>query len=96
MIRSFADRATRRLFEGGNSKVVPGDIRERAETKLAVLDAATSLGDLEVPPGNRLEALGGRRRGQYSIRINRRYRRVCFRFDEEHGDAYEVEMVDYH
>jgi proteic killer suppression protein len=95
MIKSFANRVTRRLFEGGDSKLVPGDVRERAEIKLTILDAATSLKDLEVPPGNRLEALGGKRLGQYSIRINRQHR-VCFRFDEEHGDAYEVEVVDYH
>ena len=95
MIKEFADKETRRLFEGAKSKAVPGDVRERAETKLEILEAATSLEDLKIPPGNRLEALGGDRRGQYSIRINRQYR-LCFRFDEDAGDAYEVEIVDYH
>ena len=74
---------------------MPGDVRERAESKLATLDAAVSLEDLKVPPANRLEALGGDRSGQHSIRINRQYR-VCFRFDGEHGEAYEVEITDYH
>lgn len=66
---------------------MPGDVRERAESKLATLDAASSLEDLKVPPGNRLEALGGDRSGQHSIRIS---------FDEEHGEAHEVEITDYH
>jgi len=60
---------------------------------MAQLDAATTLGDLRVPPGNRLEKLGGRRAGQRSIRINDQWR-VCFRW--ERGDAYDVEIVDYH
>lgn len=95
MIKNFADRETQRLFEGAKSKAVPGDVRERAETKLEILQAAKGLEDLKIPPGNRLEALGGDRRSQYSIRINRQYR-LCFRFDEDAGDAYEVEIVDYH
>jgi proteic killer suppression protein len=95
MIKSFADRETRKLFEGSKSRAVPPDIRERAESKLAVLDAAMSLEDLKVPPGNRLEALRGDREGQHSIRINRQYR-VCFVWDGEAGDAYDVEITDYH
>lgn len=95
MIKSFADRETRKLFEGAKSKAVPGDVRERAGIKLEALEAAINVGDLRVPPGNRLEALSGSRAGQYSIRINRQYR-LCFSFDETTGDAYEVEIVDYH
>ena len=95
MIKSFADKETRKLFEGFKSRAVPPDVRERAESKLAVLDAAKSLEDLKVPPGNRLEALRGDREGQYSIRINRQYR-VCFVWDSEAGDAYDVEITDYH
>lgn len=83
------------MFEGARSKAVPPDARERAESKLATLAAARSLEDLKVPPGNRLEALKGDRAGQYSIRINRQYR-LCFGFDEDTGDAYEVEITDYH
>lgn len=93
MIKSFADKETRKLFEGGKSKAVPPDVRERAESKLAILDAATDLEDLRVPPGNRLEALKGDRAGQHSIRINRQYR-VCFVWED--GDAHDVEITDYH
>lgn len=99
VIKDFADKETRKLFEGANSKAVPGDVRERAEIKLEALDAATSLEDLEIPPGNRLEALGGDRKGQHSIRINLRVNRrcrVCFVFDENVGDAHDVEIADYH
>jgi toxin HigB-1 len=95
MIKSFADKETRKLFEGFKSRAVPPDVRERAESKLALLDAAKSLEDLKVPPGNRLEALRGDREGQRSIRINRQYR-VCFVWDSEAGDAYDVEITDYH
>jgi proteic killer suppression protein len=95
MIKGFADKETRKLFEGTKSRAVPPDVRERAESKLAVLDAAKSLEDLKVPPGNRLEALRGDREGQHSIRINRQYR-VCFVWDREAGGAYDVEITDYH
>jgi proteic killer suppression protein len=95
MIKSFADKETRKLFEGFKSRAVPPDVRERAESKLALLDAAKSLEDLKVPPGNRFEALRGDREGQRSIRINRQYR-VCFVWDGEAGGAYDVEITDYH
>ncbi len=93
MIKGFADKETRKLFEGAKSKAVPPDVRERAESKLALLDAATSLEDLKVPPGNRLEALKGDRKEQHSIRINQQYR-VCFVWKD--GDAHDVEVTDYH
>ncbi len=93
MIKSFADKETRKLFEGAKSKAVPEDTRERAESKLAILDAAKSLEDLRTPPGNRLEALKGERKEQHSIRVNLRYR-VCFVFED--GNAYDVEVVDHH
>ncbi len=93
MIKGFADKETRKLFEGGKSKAVPPDVRERAESKLVILDAAKDLEDLRVPPGNRLEALKGDRAGQHSIRINKQYR-VCFVWEE--GDARDVEITDYH
>ena len=91
MMKSFADRETERLFRGRRSRAVP--VRERALAKLLVLDAATDIEELRVPPGNRLERLRGDRAGQWSIRINQQYR-VCFSF--EGGDAYDVEVVDYH
>lgn len=93
MIKSFADRETEKLWNGRKSKAVPAQLRERALAKLLSMGIATNVRELEVPPGNRLEKLRGDREGQWSIRINQQYR-VCFRF--EGGDAYEVEVVDYH
>ena len=93
MIKSFADKETKKLFEGGKSKAVPPEARERAESKLAVLDAAKNLEDLKVPPSNRLHKLSGDRQGQWSISTNMQYR-ICFVFKD--GDAYDVEITDYH
>ncbi len=93
MIKSFADKETERLFGGRKSRAVRPQVRERALSKLLVLNAATDVEDLQTPPGNRLEKLRGDREGQWSVRINQRYR-VCFSF--EGGDAYNVEIVDYH
>jgi proteic killer suppression protein len=93
MIKSFADKETGRLFEGRKSKAVPPQVRERALSKLLVLNAATRVEDLRATKGNRLEKLRGDREGQYSVRINQQYR-VCFSF--EGGDAHDVEIVDYH
>jgi toxin HigB-1 len=92
MIRSFADKKTESLWTG--RRVQSFDpFRDRAERKLQILDAATSLEDLSGLPGNRLEALKGDRKGQHSIRVNDQWR-VCFRWKE--GDAFDVEIVDYH
>jgi proteic killer suppression protein len=93
MIRSFADAETERFFATGMSRRLPGDIVRRAAMRLRQLDAATRVDDLRLPPSNRLEALRGDRAGRYSIRINDQWR-VCFRFGD--GDAFEVEIVDYH
>ncbi len=93
MIKSFADKETERLFGGWKSRAVPLQVRERALSKLLVLNAATDVEDLRVPPGNHLEKLRGDRKGQWSIRINKQYR-VCFSF--EGGDAHDVEIADYH
>ena len=92
MIRSFKCRATRDLFAG---KPVPrfANIRTVAERKLAMVHRAACLEDLRIPPNNRLEALRGKRKGQFSIRINDQWR-ICFRFDND--GASEVEIVDYH
>ena len=95
MIRSFADKETQRLFEGRRSKAVSGQARRRAQVKLAQLDRVESVSELKVPPGNRLHRLGGDREGQWAISVNEQYR-ICFRFDEESGDAYDVEATDYH
>lgn len=93
MIRSFADQDTERLFAREPVRRWAPDLQRVALRKLLVLDAAEALGDLRVPPGNRLEKLSGRRVGQHSIRINAQWR-ICFRWRD--GDAYDVEVVDYH
>ena len=93
MIRSFRDRDSERLFSLSPSRRLPPDLQRPALRKLAVLAAADSLEDLRVPPGNRLEKLAGDREGQWSIRINERWR-ICFVWRD--GDAHEVEIVDYH
>ncbi|TKB33528.1 MAG: excinuclease ABC subunit A [Nitrospira sp.] len=92
MIRSFRSKETERLFL--DEDVLRFRRIERiARRKLLVLHRAFSLGDLRIPPGNRLEALKGDRRGQHSIRINDQWR-ICFAWAQ--GDAYDVEIVDYH
>jgi len=93
MIRSFRDKGTECLFSRRYSQRFPPDVQRTAWRKLAILDAAENLTDLRVPPGNRLEKLSGDRAGQYSIRINDQWR-ICFCWSE--GDAYEVEVADYH
>jgi len=93
MIRTFADARTRQVFARDRVPDFSPDLRRAAWKKLAILHAAGSLQDLRVPPGNRLEKLSGRREGQYSIRINDHWR-LCFEW--KGGDAYGVEMVDYH
>ena len=82
-----------KVFNRTYSKKLPEDIQRRGRRKLVMIDAATELRDLRSPLGNRLERLRGRREGQHSIRINQQWR-ICFRW--ESGDAYEVEIVDYH
>ena len=90
MIKTFADKHTRTLFETGRSKRLPPDILRRAVRKLEYVDLATRLDDLRVPRGNRLHALRADRAGQHAIAINEQWR-ICFRF--EVGDAYEVEVT---
>jgi proteic killer suppression protein len=92
VITSFGDKATEALFAGRCTRRWLG-IRARAERKLAILHAARTLDFLRPPPGNRLESLHGDRKGQHSIRINDQWR-VCFRWAG--GDAYDVEIADYH
>jgi len=93
VIRTFADRSTQELYAIGRSKRLPPDIIRRAIRKLEYIDHAATLDDLMVPPGNRLHELEGDRKGQYSISINDQWR-ICFRFVD--GDAYDVEITDYH
>lgn len=93
MIKSFADKETDRLFRRRLSRKLPQDIQRIARMKLEILDAAEVLEDLTIPSGNRLEKLSGDRKGQHSIRINNQWR-ICFVW--RNGDAYQVEIVDYH
>jgi|SRR5579863_1441098 len=93
MIVSFRDGETEALWLQGKSRRLPPDLQRRAFKKLAILNAAVALDNLRVPPGNSLEALRGKRAGQHSIRVNDQYR-VCFRWQD--GNAFDVEIVDYH
>lgn len=92
MIRSFLCKDTRAIYEGKRSRRWSG-IAAIIERKLVILDAATILDDLRSPPGNRLEALKGNRRGQHSLRVNDQWR-VCFRWTADGPE--DVEVVDYH
>jgi proteic killer suppression protein len=94
VIKSFRGRDAERLFDRRcPTRRFGAEVQKVGLRKLRMLDAATTLEDLRVPPGNRLERLRGDRSGQHSIRINDR-RRICFRW--RGGDAYDVEIVDYH
>jgi proteic killer suppression protein len=93
MIQTFADKETQLLFTDGKSKKLPPDLLKRAIRRLEYIHHAKDLNDLRVPPSNRLHALKDNREGQYSISINKQWR-ICFQFVE--GDAYDVEITDYH
>ena len=92
MIRSFRDRRTERFYQGRLVRAFHG-FEDQATRRLMVLDNAAALQDLAALPSNRLEALSGDRTGQYSIRINRRWR-ICFRWEDD--GPYDVEVVDHH
>ncbi|MBZ0138773.1 MAG: type II toxin-antitoxin system RelE/ParE family toxin [Pseudorhodoplanes sp.] len=93
MIKSFRNAAAEAAWERRFVKGIPNDIIKSANRKLMQVHNARSLNDLKAPPGNRLERLAGDRKGQHSIRINDQYR-ICFRWRD--GDAYDIEIVDYH
>ena len=93
MIQSFACKDTEAIFNEDRSGRFPPDIQKRALRKLLMLHVAHELNDLRVPPGNRLESLSGKRRGQHSIRINDQWR-ICFTWRD--GRAFEVKIIDYH
>jgi proteic killer suppression protein len=93
MIKSFKDRETEKIFNLEFSKKLPTEIQRMAARKLKIVHSAGTIESLNVPPGNRLEALKGSRFGQYSIRINQQWR-ICFKWHE--SDAYDVEITDYH
>jgi proteic killer suppression protein len=94
VIKTFADKNTKEFWDTGKSQgMPPANLRSAAKKKLAMLHSAARLEDLQVPPGNRLERLRHDRVGQHSIRINDQFR-VCFVWRD--GDAFEVEITDYH
>jgi proteic killer suppression protein len=93
MIISFRCKETRKIFLLERSKKFPADIQQVALRKLKMLHRSSSIADLRIPPANRLEKLAGNRLGQWSIRINDQWR-ICFEWSE--GNAYEIEIVDYH
>lgn len=93
MIKSFRDPETEKVFNRDFSRRLPTSIQRIALRKLLMIDAAVTINDLRVPPGNRLEKLSGDRQGEYSIRINDQWR-ICFMWDQ--GHAYHVAIVDYH
>lgn len=93
MIKTFKCPETEKIWNQNFSKKFPHEIQRSVHRKLLMLHLSDSLEDLKYPPGNRLESLSGNRQGQYSIRVNQKYR-ICFRFMNSH--CYHVELVDYH
>jgi proteic killer suppression protein len=93
MIVSFRDKETAKLWKSGESRRIPANLHLRAFKKLAILNAALTLDNLRVPPGNQLEALRRNRSGQHSVRVNDQ-NRICFVWRD--GNAFDVEIVDYH
>ena len=93
MIKSFKSKETQKLFQRQFSRKLPPEIRRIARKKLEVLDASETIQDLHIPPSNHLEKLSKERKGQHSIRVNDQWR-ICFEWRE--GNAYNVEILDYH
>lgn len=93
MIKTFRDKDTERIFNRQRVKRFSLAIQKVAQRKLHLLDAADLVEDIRVPPGNRLEKLSGNRKNQHSIRVNNQWR-ICFRW--KNGQAFDVEVVDYH
>lgn len=93
MIKSFKCKESEKIFIRQFSKSLPQDIQHQARRKLIMIDAATEIDAFRIPPGNRLEAMKGGRKGKYSIRINDQWR-ICFRWEAE--NAFDVEITDYH
>jgi proteic killer suppression protein len=93
VIKGFGNALAEDIYNGVHNRKLPPRLHRPAMRKLRYLDNAADLNDLRVPPGNRLEKLSGKRKGQQSIRINEQYR-ICFSW--KNGNAYRVEIVDYH
>jgi toxin HigB-1 len=93
VIKTFKDAETQKIYQRERSRKLPPDIQQVALRKLRMINNSINLNDLRVPPANRLERLSGHREGQYSIRINDQWR-ICFEW--KNGDAFKVEITDYH
>ena len=93
MIKTYADIAIEKIWNGGYVQGLPSDIQRIIKRKLVHIHSAVSLNDLSIPPENRLEKLKGSRKNTYSIRVNDQWR-ICFKWIN--GNAYDVEIVDYH
>lgn len=93
MIRSFRSKEAEKIYQRLISLKLPINIQKIAMRKLWMIDSATNINDLRIPPSNHLEKLIGKRKGQYSIRINKQWR-ICFNWS--HNDAYNIEIIDYH
>ena len=93
MVKSFKDDETQKIYQRERSRKLPADFQQVALRKLRMINNAINLADLRIPPANRLEKLSGNREGQYSIRINDQWR-ICFEWRA--GDAFNVEITDYH
>jgi proteic killer suppression protein len=94
MIKKFKNKHTKNIWDQKRTKVST-DVQNQALKRLRILDAAVCLQDLRFPPSNKLHSLEGSRKGQYSIRVNQKYR-ICFKWDNETNSASDVEFVDYH
>jgi len=93
MIKSFKCKKTEKLFHRNTLQNLPQDLQKIGHRKLLIIDAATNINDLKIPPGNELEKLKGNKKGLYSIRINKQWR-ICFEW--KNNDAYNIEIIDYH
>jgi len=93
VIKTFRDAETEKIYQRERSRKLPSDIQQTALRKLRMINNSININDLRVPPANRLEKLSGDREGQYSIRINDQWR-ICFEWKS--GDAFNVEIADYH
>jgi proteic killer suppression protein len=93
VIKSFKDAETQQIYQRRRSRKLPSDIQQVALRKLRMINNAINLNDLRIPPANHLEKLKGNREGQFSIRINDQWR-ICFEW--KNGDAFNVEITDYH
>jgi len=93
VVKSFKDDETQKIYQRERSRKLPADFQQVALRKLRMINNAINLADLRIPPANRLEKLSGNREGQYSIRINDQWR-ICFEWRA--GDAFNVEITDYH